>query len=162
MRGVLEFVKKVGSGFDLTTEQVRIGVKSSCADASVSLSGFSDVSAFSSSIDGAISSSLGQLLQNVRTMFGVNRPNANRVSIILLSGQISDMKEAIEQARRLKFKSRVIFIAIGGAVTEKDLMPMASFKNSAEPDSSHIFSVKSAKELVNVVKKIHVLICREQ
>ena len=161
-RNVMEFIKKVGSGFDLRDGHVRVGVRESCFDAHVVLSEFPDTGTYFSAVEESFISIISSLLVDVRMDLGKARPNANRIAILVVSGEIQDMEEAMKQVRRLKYNTRVIVVGIGNSVDEKQLMQLASSKNSYEMDMSHVFPVQSSKELLELVKKVQVLMCEEQ
>lgn len=158
---VLQFIQKFGSRFNLDTN-VRIGVRQGCPDVMVDLASFPDSKTYVSKLNDVLTTGISELLASCRSGLRSSRPDANRVAIVIVSGPIPDAEKAYLEALRLKYNTRVIIVGIGESVSVDDMKKLASSKNGYEQDSSHVFLVTSAGKLADLIKKIQVLICKEQ
>ncbi|XP_052261667.1 uncharacterized protein LOC127865760 [Dreissena polymorpha] len=160
MDHVIEFIKHVGGAFR-NSKNIRLGLKESCRNADLPLSDYSGDSDFATDVQEQMVESAADLLSGIRTSFGNVRPDVNRVSVLILSGKIDDMEKAFLEAMRLKYSTRVIVVGVGKSIDRDQLMRLASYENKAKPDISHVFPVDSSAELSDIVKKLHVLICKD-
>ncbi|XP_052281834.1 collagen alpha-5(VI) chain-like isoform X2 [Dreissena polymorpha] len=160
MDHVIEFIKHVGGAFK-NSKNIRLGLKESCRNADLPLSDYSADSDFATNVQEQMVESAADLLSGIRTSFGNVRPDVNRVSVLILSGKIDDMEKAFLEAMRLKYSTRVIVVGVGKSIDREQLMRLASYEDKAKPDISHVFPVDSSAELSDIVKKLHVLICRD-
>ncbi|KAH3860726.1 hypothetical protein DPMN_023644 [Dreissena polymorpha] len=160
MDHVIEFIKNVGGAFR-NSKNIRLGLKESCRNADLPLADYSGDSDFATDVQERMVESAADLLSGIRTSFGTDRPDVNRVSVLILSGKIDDMDMAYLEAMRLKYSTRVIVVGVGKSIDRDQLMRLASYEDKAKPDVSHVFPVDSSAELSDIVKNLHVLICRD-
>ena len=159
-----EFIKAVGGAFDLESGNVRVGVVENCNSADIELGQFEEKQAFVEGLTESMSTRITPFLHRLRMSFG--RPSRsgkhNRIAVLLISGEIEDITKVYTEVQRLKFNTRVIVVGIGKGVSTDQLAVLASYKDKFTPDNSHVFPVGDSSELVDIVRKIHVRMCKEQ
>ena len=159
-----EFIKSVGGAFDLESGNVRVGVIENCNSADIELGQFEEKQEFVEGLTESMSTRITPFLHRLRMSFG--RPASggkrNRIAILLISGEIEDITKVYSEMQRLKFNTRVIVVGIGKSVSTDQLSILASYKDKYSPDNSHVFPVSDSSELVDIVRKIHVRMCKEQ
>lgn len=158
---VMEFIKTVGGAFDLQSGNVRLGLVENCGKAMFKLSEFEDSDYFRSTVDAAMETEISSLIGDLRRSFSFKQ-DADRIVILFVSGGIEDIDSAVLEAKRMKFNTRIIVIGVGENFNKEHLIRLASYKDSYKEDATHVFMVPDANDLVDQVKKIHVLMCNSQ
>lgn len=158
---VMEFIQTVGGAFDVQSGNVRLGLLESCGKAMFKLSEFEDSDDFRSTVDTAMETEISSLIGDLRRSFSVKQ-NADRIVILFVSGSVEDIDSAVVEAKRMKFNTRIIVIGVGEGFDKEQLIQLASYKDSYKEDDTHVFMVPDANDLVDQVKKLHVLMCNSQ
>ena len=161
---VNDFIKKVGGAFDLQSGNVQIGLNEDCGNAMIKLKEFGDKEYFSNTVDEVMTTDITSLLIKLRQSFGFSGRAADRVIILVVSGRIegTEGEAFFKNLYRFKHSNRVIVIGVGKDTDKKQLVQLASYKNSGEQDDSHVFMVEDSDDLLFEVKKVHRLLCEAQ
>lgn len=91
-----------------------------------------------------------------------SRENAVRIGILVISGKVQDMDKAYLENMRMKNMVRMVVIGLGKGSDAGQLKKLASYKTMFEPDTSHVFQVNDSADLPFLVKRLQVLLCKEQ
>lgn len=158
---VTEFIQALGGAFGLESGNVRLGLSESCGKATFKLSEFEDSDDFRSAVNTAMETEMSSLLANIRRSF-TPKQDTDKIVILIVSGSIQDIDSAYAEAKRLKFNTGIIVIGVGEGVDKEQLIRLASYKDSFKEDDSHVFTVDESEDLVDLIKKIHVLMCSAQ